>query len=461
MPGIDSAPRTYSMTTRFAATLASVLLTYWLDVSLANAQTNSPEVVGSSGSSTPEMARATAGHSEASSTTDTTAIETGAMPAMAQPRVPGPATAPPEPPKVTTAAPPAPARVLLDEVTFRRRFEDARQALLDNRDEQALAEFEALSEVAPTPSDQRVAEEFAMLAQERVSLKGRELPSPHIRTTDELSVLYTTAFTYGVGTSAWFALQVKPGNFATAILPFVAITTAAVGGVAVVDGYRPFRLGVPMSISAGTLLGTMEGIWLTAYQQAVAERRNEGKWGAPTVATFVWAGATAGGVLGGLLGALREPTPGQVSFTASSAFWGGIVGSLVAGASESQTSYRAERAFAIGGMGYNAALVAALIVSPHQLPSVARVRLVDLGGLAGGLLGAGGYLLVADEDASPRSTLGAGAVGAVLGLGLSWWATAGMPEQRHPGPEPTVLSRLRPSVIPVRQGAVGVLELTL
>lgn len=390
---------------------------------------------------------------------ETTATAEGAPSEIAQ-KPPGPLVSPPS----ASGAPPPPLQrstPVPDEVTYRRRFELARDALIDNRDEEALEQFEALLAVAPTPGDRRIAEEFATLARERVAMKERDVPSPHIRTTDELSVLYTTAFTYGVGTSAWFALQVKPGNFATAILPFVAITAASVGSVALVDGYQPFRLGVPMSISAGTILGTMEGIWLAAYQQAVADRRDTSKWGAPTVATVVWAGATAGGVLGGILGAVREPTPGQVSFTTSGAFWGGIVGSLMAGASESQTTYRPERAFAVGALGYNAGLVAALLVSPHQLPSVARVRLVDLGGLAGGLLGAGGYLLVADDASSPRAALGAAAGGALVGLGLSWWATSGMPEQRHPHSEETLLSRLRPSLVPVRQGAVGVIELTL
>jgi hypothetical protein len=344
---------------------------------------------------------------------------------------------------------------------YRERFERARTALIDNRDEEALAEFEALEKDAPTAEDRRVAEEFATLARERVSARQRELPPPHLRTTDELSVLYTTAFTYGFGTSAWLALQVKPSNFAAAVLPFVAITGAAVGGVALVDSYSPFRLGVPQSISAGTLLGTLEGVWLAGYQNAVASRRDEQSWRSPTVATVLWAGATLGGVAGGLLGAVREPTPGQVSYTTSGGLWGGIAGALIAGAAESQTSYRAERAYAVGALGYNLALIAALATSPQLAPSVARVRLVDLGGLAGGLLGAGGYLLVADEGSSSRAAMGAAAGGALLGLGLSWWATSGMPEEPHPHAEETLLSRLRPTVIPVRQGAVGVLELTL
>jgi hypothetical protein len=347
------------------------------------------------------------------------------------------------------------------DVEYRKRFEQARQALIENRDSEALAAFEDLAKDAATAEDRRVAEEFANLARERVSVREHELPPPHIRTTDELSVLYTTAFTYGFGTSAWLALQVKPSNFAAAVLPFVAITGAAVGGVALVDSYSPFRLGVPQSISAGTILGTLEGVWLAGYQHAVASRRDEDSWRSPTVATVLWAGATLGGVAGGLLGAVREPTPGQVSYTTSGGLWGGIAGALIAGAAESRASYRGERAYAVGALGYNVALIAALATSPQLAPSVARVRLVDLGGLAGGLLGAGGYLLVADEGANSRAAMGSAAGGALLGLGLSWWATSGMPEEPHPHAEQTLLSRVRPTVVPVRQGAVGVLELTL
>jgi hypothetical protein len=134
---------------------------------------------------------------------------------------------------------------------------------------------------------------------------------------------------------------------------------------------------------------------------------------------------------------------------------------LIAGASESQKSYRAERAFAVGGLGYNAALIAALAVSPHQKPSVARIRLTDLSGLAGGLLSAGGYLLIADKHSNTRATMGFAAGGSLAGLVLGWWATSGMPEQHYPSADGGLLSRMRPSVIPVKQGAIGMLAWAL
>ena len=60
-----------------------------------------------------------------------------------------------------------------------------------------------------------------------------------------MTVLYATAFVYGLGTSAWVALMTQPKNLGAAVLPFAFLTTASVGGVALADGYRPFRRGVP------------------------------------------------------------------------------------------------------------------------------------------------------------------------------------------------------------------------
>ena len=52
---------------------------------------------------------------------------------------------------------------------------------------------------------------------------------------------------------------------------------------------------------------------------------------------------------------------------------------------------------------------------------------MDLGGIGGGLIGAGLYTLAADEGGRSRATFGASSLGAVAGLALSWWATSGMP----------------------------------
>src|SRR5690606_27348687 len=159
-----------------------------------------------------------------------------------------------------------------DLTTDRREFATARSALLAERDEEAAQQFDELARKAPTAEDRRVAEEFADLARERLRAERLKAPAPHLRNADEMSVLHTTAFTYGFGTSAWVALQLEPQTFAAAVLPFVAITAAAVGGVAVIDQHRLFRLGVPQAISSGTSISFIEGLWLVGYQGAVDSR---------------------------------------------------------------------------------------------------------------------------------------------------------------------------------------------
>jgi hypothetical protein len=343
------------------------------------------------------------------------------------------------------------------EETWHERYERAQELLVQGEEGRAAGEFDALAKTAKTPEDRAVAEEMAKVARARVAYEARRPVTGHLRTSDELSLLYTTAFAYGFGTSAWLALQVQPKNLATAVIPFVVITSAAVGGVAVADDYRPFRLGVPQSIAAGMFLGVGEGAWLVGYQHAAATRRDDdSRWKAPTVSTVLWAGATLGGLTGGLLGAWREPTPGRVSFAASASLWPGFVASMGAAALR-DGERRNETAFAAGALAYNLGLGAAIAFGPDLSPSVARVRFVDLGGLAGCLLGVSSYLLATGSDNSARGGLAAAALGSTAGLAVSWWATSGMkPEVRAPD-EPTSAFRMSPVFAPIEHGwTVGV-----
>lgn len=336
------------------------------------------------------------------------------------------------------------------EEPWQLRYQRAQDALVVGNDAEAARLFDALALTARTPGDRQVAEEMAKLARARIALAERKWVAPHIRTSDELSLLYTTAFVYGLGTSAWLALVVKPKTFAAAVVPFALVTTASVGAVAVVDDYRPFRLGVPQSISAGMFLGVGEGAWITGYQHAVASRREAEHWQAPIVSTLLWSGATLGGLAGGAVGAWREPTPGRVSFATSASLWPGLSVALAAAALRSDETRRNETAFAAGAIAYNLGLGSALVFGPEIDPSVARVRFVDLGGLAGTLLGMSSYLLAAGEGNTSRGMLASAAIGSGVGLGLAWWLTADMPhDARTPA---NVLSTLQPMVTPSEHG---------
>ena len=305
-----------------------------------------------------------------------------------------------------------------------QRYERARAELVADHEAEAGAAFEQLSQSAPTPEDARRASELADICHAKLSVRQN---AAHLRSQEEMTVLYATAFVYGIGTSAWVALMTEPKNLGAAVLPFALLTTASVGGVALADGYRPFRRGVPQSIASGVYLGFGEGIWAVGLQHAGAARRNDAsRWNSAQVASVLWGGATLGAIGGGLVGAVRQPTPGRVSFTLSASLWGGLVSSFAATALSADEQRRTEHAFAAGWIGYNVGLASGLIFAPSVAPSIARVRFMDLGGIGGGLIGAG-ISTFAAEEARTRASFGASALGAAAGLGLTWWATSGMP----------------------------------
>jgi hypothetical protein len=348
---------------------------------------------------------------------------------------------------MVASAAPAP-----DPEAWRARYERAKQMLAEGRAAEAAEEFEALEEGAPTTADERLVRELEAVALAAAQRQQKPPPPANVRSSDELTFLYASAFIYGLGTSTWVVLLTKPESLAGAVLPFAGLTTSAVAGVAVADGYRPFRRGVPHSIAAGLFLGAGQGVWVVGYQHAAATRRDDdSQWQSEQVAGALWAGATLGGIAGGLVGAWREPTPGRVSFTASAGVWAGLIGGFTAAALQPDDDRRGETAFATGGATYNLGILGGIAFAPLIAPSVARVRFVDLGAIGGGLLGSGVYAIAAESSATPRGGLGFAALGASAGLGVTWWLTEGMP--RDPPSAPPSAS-VRPFAVPSQGGLI-------
>ena len=332
------------------------------------------------------------------------------------------------------------------------RYARARATLLEEQYASAARMLGELAESAATQGQRELATELASIARAKLASSDTQ---PALRTTDELTTLYATAILYGLGTSAWLALQVEPDNVAGALIPFATLTPAAAAVVALADGWRPLRHGIPHAIAAGMYLGFGEGLWLAGFQRAYASAHAGVElWGAQRISTALWLCATGGGLAGGLIGAINRPTPGRVSFTASSAIWSGALGAFVAHALSPDASERGQLTYLVGGLAYNAGLLAGILFGPVVAPSVARVRYADLGGLFGALLVGGGYaLLVADADS--RVGLGLAAGGGVLGLGITAWATRDMPPDRsHDRLQPIIGTRVsvRPTLVPAPGG---------
>ena len=344
------------------------------------------------------------------------------------------------------------------------RYDRARADMIEGRVREAEAAFKALAAEARTEGERTLALEMARLSAayaaraEAARTMAPVPPRSSIRSTDELTLLYTSAFLYGAGTGTWFLLQTKPDSAATATLPFAALTAAPVIAVATIDGYKKLPRGLPHSISAGLYLGLGQGIWLVGYQHARAARIEDldpdstVRWTPESTASVLWASASIGAVVGGIAGGYLPTTPGRVSFTASTTMWAGALTGLGAGAVLPDDEYRREHAFLAGGIGYNVGLAGGLLGAHVVSPSVARVRLVDLLGIAGGLAGAGFYLSVSG-DPDTRTTEGLAVIGAGTGLALGWILTSGMPKELPAPATRTPRIDLRPSLQPVRGGA--------
>jgi len=331
--------------------------------------------------------------------------------------------------------------VASDRERWRFRYEEAREDLVEGRFREAEIALRALALEAGSETDRRLALELAALALRYADLaesgaaRPRTRPSPRrpIRTADELTLLYGTSFLYGIGTGAWFLLQVQPDSALSATIPFAALAAAPAITIATLDGYRKLPRGLPHALSAGMYLGLAESAWIVGYQHGRGERTRrvdpdtEVRWTPASSATVLWLGATTGGILGATLGGTVVTTPGRVSFVASTAMWSGAVLGLGAAAVHPDDDHRRERAFLAAGAGLNAGLISGFLLASEVSPSVARVRLVDLLGFAGAAVGAGLYLSVA-SPVDARVAEGLAAAGATVGLATGWLVTAGMPK---------------------------------
>lgn len=339
------------------------------------------------------------------------------------------------------------------------RYDRARNDMIEGRVREAEAEFQALAAQAKTPAQRTLALEMARLSAAYVARADATKkkaprdahPRDAVRTTDELTLFYTSAFLYGAGTGAWFLLQVQPDTAATATLPFAALTAAPVIAIATIDGYKKLPRGLPHAMSAGLYLGLGQGIWLVGFQHARSARiedvdkDSQVRWKPESTASVLWAGATIGAGVGGLVGGYLPTTPGRVSFVASTTMWAGALTGLGVAALLPDDEFRRERAFLAGGAGYNLGLAGGILGSRAVSPTVVRVRLVDLLGIAGGFATAGLYLSLAN-DADTRTTEGLAVLGAGGGLAAGWLLTAGMPKDTTTTTPPGAASRAPPPI---------------
>ncbi len=352
------------------------------------------------------------------------------------------------------SASPSPSAPTPDDAAWTSRYTQARAEMLAGHFAAASGQFATLTLDAPDPARRELAREqhdicdrwarggFVLIHSAELAA-ARENRQPALfdrRSADELGVLYTGAVLYGLGTGVVLDTWTEPSSAGGAILPALALGGAVAGLVYLLDHPQPLRYGVAQSITSGMWVGFEEGLAWTLWNQARAARADE--WSARTVATALWGTATAGAALGGALGTVYGTTPGRASFMGSAALWTGLVSGLI-GATAVQHSDTADDDFMLASaIGLNVGAVAGVLIGKDVSPSIARVRFLDLGGLAGGILAGGLYFAVADKDPDQRTATGVLAAGITGGLLLAWHLTSGM-EPDHPRTgRPTAISLL-------------------
>ncbi len=360
---------------------------------------------------------------------------------------------------------------------WRERYEAAREELIQGYFAAARANFEDLARIAENEVDRAIAREDADLAGEwmrrdlafvrRIDLGESHLTPKALdrRTGDELVSLYANGVVFGVGTGVWLDVaatynQRDPSSGLLIGLPIAMIGLTEIG-IALADTQaHALRYGGAQSIVSGLYVGFEEGLVWTLYSESLKSSSSQMS---PTVAaSFIWGMSTAGAVTGGLLGAYHPTTPGRASFVGSAALWSSVMVGSIAGAVTpprySGGGINASPALLAAGVALNAGVLGGLLLAEPVSPMVARVRLLDLGGATGYLVGAGLYA-AARHDAGTNAVLGFGALGCALGLTGMWFATGSMDDDRreaHVAPT-SALDSITPTILPVDRGAaIGV-----
>jgi len=343
------------------------------------------------------------------------------------------------------------------------KYEEARARFLLGEFADAASRFEELERTAVNRVDRAIAREQRTLAAEwtRRNLVfvnrnqlGESTTSAKAldkRTTDELVSLYTNAVFYGIGTGIWLGTITEPKTPAAGILPTLALTGASIGTVIALDSGRGFHYGVPQSIVSGLYIGLESGIAWTVWQN---NRKGEKDFKTTEQSTIIWGLSTVGAVSGGLLGTALGTTPGRASWVGSTALWTGLIMAFTTGALVKEDNPPAE-VFAAAGIGLGIGTGVGLATAGTVSPSIARVRFLDLGGLAGGLLAAGVYIAAASNKANGRAASGITALGGAAGLAATWAITSSMPDDRLRTEEPPEKeAKWTPMLMPVNGGGM-------
>jgi hypothetical protein len=271
------------------------------------------------------------------------------------------------------------------------------------------------------------------------TLRGDVAPPPPVKgehpTSSARAELAIVQMVNGI--AAGTELCVMGGcNDATPVIGLALVGGVAGVGVSLAFTKHGLRPGARASYNSGV-------VWGVANAGAIlilAEPDDE---------VAIGGGLLLGQGLGLVLGAAVDsmhPTAGQVALANTAGTWAAALGGgvYVALNDEADADGFVATLLVLGDLGVGAGAALA-----HAFPEVSRARtlVIDAGGLVGGLVGAGGAILVSG-DSGEKTTAALAVAGAAIGLGTSAYFT------RH-WDDPHVEPAVRAAIAPTRGGAMA------
>ncbi len=276
------------------------------------------------------------------------------------------------------------------------------------------------------------------------------------RTRVELADLYFSAVAYGVGSGLAVVTFTDTDVYGGPFVPPLVLSGVAMGAVAIADSGDGLRYGVPKAVSDGAFIGFEHALLWSLWQGARAQSGEE--WSAEVVASVLWGGATAGALAGGAMG-YSGTTPGRAAWVHTTTLVGGTLAGFTTAGIVRDDETLDDKALLGAAIGAAGGTLVGFGSARALSPSLQRVRLLDLGGTAGGLVGAGAYVLLTNAKGTEGGLYWAVDAGVAVGLVVAWMETSRLEPDLGDGPSAapaslpaTVLKRARPMVLPVPGG---------
>ena len=186
-----------------------------------------------------------------------------------------------------------------------------------------------------------------------------------------------------------------------------------------VDYYTPFHRGVPASISAGLLLGAVEGIAISGTQFQLTSDNRGTRWSVGAYGALTFLASTGGGIGGYFFGEFARPDPRTLLFVSSGAAWGALTGTALGlGAGSGGFPRAADPAAVMGLVLYNAGIAGTGALSFFWTPSYTSMKAMWAGYALGTLAGCIVYPFYIGGTSDPRHGLIANALGGLAGIAV-------------------------------------------